>query len=59
MTYELRVDATCYWVEVIEPTTKCKHGRGDCEDCGTTSRRDVVHTTRGGRGAVSRLRTRA
>ena len=42
----------------VPPTTSCKHGAGACEDCGTTDRRDVVHTTRGGRGAVGRIKRR-
>ena len=37
------------------PQTVCKHGEGSCEACGTTNRREVVHTTEGGRGAVGRL----
>ena len=35
--------------------TVCKHGEGSCEECGTTNRRDMPHTTVGGRGAVGRL----
>ena len=46
------------WGTVVEPTAVCKHGTGSCEECGTTNRRDVVHTTQGGRGAVGRLRNR-
>jgi len=38
------------------PATRCKHGRGDCEECGTSDRRDALHRTKGGRGAVARLR---
>lgn len=49
-----RVDS---WAPV-PPKTRCKHGAGDCEGCGTTDRRDVEHTTIGGRGAVARLRRR-
>lgn len=37
------------------PQTVCKHGEGSCEECGTTNRRDVRHTTEGGRGAIGRL----
>lgn len=32
--------------EVVEPVTRCKHGKGDCEKCGTSDARDVVHTVR-------------
>jgi hypothetical protein len=42
-------------VEIVS-TTACKHGRQDCPNCGTTSRRDVTHKTRGGRGSVGKLR---
>lgn len=35
--------------------TTCKHGDGDCESCGTTERRDVVHVTERGVGKVGRL----
>jgi hypothetical protein len=38
-----------------EPTV-CKHGLGSCEECGTTNRRDAVHTTKGGKGTVGRIR---
>ena len=58
MTNHLRVDATAYMVVEIQHTTKCKHGLGDCEECGTTDRRDVLHTTRGGEGRVAKLRRR-
>lgn len=27
-------------------TTRCKHGAGDCDRCGTSNRRDVIHTAR-------------
>ncbi len=40
-----------------EPT-RCKHGRGECERCGTSRRRDAMHATRGGRGAVARIKTK-
>lgn len=42
----------------VPTKTSCKHGPGDCEECGTTDRRDVAHTTIDGRGAVARLRRR-
>lgn len=40
--------------EVI-PKTACKHSKWDCIRCGTSYTRDVVHTTRGGKGVVSRV----
>ena len=43
------------WCVEIPHTTSCKHGPGSCETCGTTNRRDTFHTTKGGRGVVSRL----
>ena len=43
------------WVVEVPSTTSCKHGLGSCEACGTTNRRDTFHTTKGGRGVVSRL----
>lgn len=36
----------------------CKHGRGECETCGTSGRRDVLHQTIGGRGKIARLMKR-
>lgn len=42
-------------LEPKEPTTACKHGHDECELCGTTNRRDALHTTVGGRGLFSRL----
>lgn len=30
----------------IEPTTRCKHGKGACERCGTSDKRDVIHAAR-------------
>lgn len=41
--------------EEVPPTTRCKHGAGSCEKCGTTNERERVHTTRGGKGVVGRL----
>jgi len=41
--------------ESVEDSTACKHGSGSCEICGTTDRRDVLHTTKNGRGSVGRL----
>jgi len=34
------------WMTEERPSTRCKHGIGACEKCGTTDRRDVVHTAR-------------
>lgn len=34
----------------------CKHGLGDCSKCGTTSTRDRIHTTKGGKGSVARIK---
>lgn len=47
------------WVDVLTPTTRCKHGELDCPRCGTTSRRDVLHRTQGGLGKVGKLRRKA
>lgn len=44
------------WGTANPNPTLCKHGVGSCEECGTTNRRDSAHTTKGGRGAVGRLR---
>jgi len=44
---------------VKKPTTACKHGEGDCEECGTTNRRDQMHETRGGRGVVGQAVARS
>lgn len=38
--------------------TECKHGEGECETCGTTDKRDVIHETIGGRGKIGRLMKR-
>lgn len=54
----LSVDATAYMTVEISHTTSCKHAPGSCEKCGTTDRRDALHTTRGGHGAVAGLRKR-
>lgn len=44
------------WCFMEEPaTTECKHTTHDCAICGTTDRRDALHRTRGGTGAVARL----
>lgn len=48
------------WHGTIEPPrTTCKHRDGRCERCGTSDRRDALHTTRNGRGVVAdKLRKR-
>ena len=43
-------------MEVVPPSTACKHHEHGCEVCGTTDQRDALHTTRGGRGVVGRLK---
>jgi hypothetical protein len=40
----------------LVPSARCKHGHADCLTCGATERRDVVHSTAGGRGVVGRIR---
>jgi hypothetical protein len=54
---ENRTNATVVYetIAVVPSDTRCKHGDADCEACGTTSKRDALHTTRGGRGVVGRL----
>ena len=49
------VDIYAWGIANPAPTV-CKHGEGSCEECGTTNRRDMPHTTVGGRGVVGRLR---
>jgi hypothetical protein len=44
--------------EVVEPTTRCKHDRQNREDCCTSSLRDALHRTAGGKGRIGRLRRR-
>ena len=41
-----------------ESDTRCKHGVGECELCGTTAKRDALHATAGGVGVVGRLASR-
>jgi hypothetical protein len=48
--------AISMWMETVDPKTACKHGKGDCDICGTTDRRDVIHKTQGGKGIVGRLK---
>lgn len=50
-------EAPTYDSPRIDPT-ECKHGKGSCGECGTTNRRDAVHRTEGGLGAVGKLRKR-
>jgi hypothetical protein len=35
--------------------TECKHGKGECEICGTSDQRDVRHSTLRGKGKVARI----
>lgn len=39
-----------------DPAIRCRHRRGDCPRCGTSERRDRLHSTRDGRGVVARIR---
>ena len=47
------------WMPEEESNTKCKHGVQDCATCGTSSKRDALHTTRGGRGVLGRAIARS
>jgi len=48
------------WMVEERPTTRCKHKVGPCEKCGTTDRRDVIHSARGpNRREARRLRRKA
>jgi len=38
-----------------KPSTACKHGLGECEQCGTSERKDMLHTTTRGVGKVGKL----
>lgn len=52
-------DEGCWRFDLLDepdPQTSCKHGSDDCGACGTSFRRDALHTTVGGRGAFARLR---
>jgi hypothetical protein len=40
---------------IEEPKTICKHGVYSCDICGTSDRRDTLHTTKGGSGVVGKL----
>lgn len=46
---------TCWSPEPEKLGTACKHGLGECETCGTTVRRDSIHSTKDGTGKVGRL----
>lgn len=35
--------------------TSCKHGKENCEKCGTTHSRDVIHTTKNGIGRIGHI----
>lgn len=41
-----RISLKDWDMTLVEHTTRCKHGWGDCEFCGTTNLRDVIHTSR-------------
>jgi hypothetical protein len=42
------------------PTTRCKHGFGECARCGTSDARDVIHQARTpGKRETRRLRRKA
>ena len=45
------------YVEVLPRVNgaQCKHGKGDCEECGATDRRDATHPTVDGAGVVGQL----
>ncbi|HZL93677.1 MAG TPA: hypothetical protein VFB99_08535 [Vicinamibacterales bacterium] len=45
-----------WMIEVPHTNPPCKHGRHDCDACGTHDERDFRHTTIGGRGVVARIR---
>jgi hypothetical protein len=32
--------------KIVAANTRCKHGWGSCEKCGTRERSDVIHTSR-------------
>lgn len=42
--------------DVLPPETACKHGKLDCDRCGSSRRRDALHGTTQGRGHVGQLR---
>ena len=51
-------DVDGYYVDVelrAPEATACKHGRDQCERCGTSDRRDGRHATVGGKGLVARI----
>jgi len=48
-------DFCCDNYQIIPNTTTCKHKDGDCELCGTSNRRDVLHDTVDGVGRVGAL----
>jgi hypothetical protein len=56
MTQFLELDRG--YVPTWETHTKCRHGSTDCVRCGTSNRRDVIHSTVGGEGKVAKLRKR-
>lgn len=46
----------CFDLEYIsvDEKSKCKHGDKPCKKCGT-SKRDIIHTTKNGKGKVASL----
>lgn len=40
---------------ILPHTTCCKHKYGDCEECGTSNKRDYIHHTKNGIGEIGRL----
>lgn len=40
---------------IVKNKTRCKHGEGTCELCGTCDATDEVHTTTDGVGPVAAL----
>ena len=48
-------DFCCDDYQVVPNSTSCKHKEGDCEVCGTSNKRDVIHETKQGVGKVSSL----
>lgn len=41
-----RIEWNDWSIALVPHTTRCKHGFGDCEKCGTTNLRDAIHTSR-------------
>lgn len=45
-SYEVPSRIGEFMPEERDHTTRCKHGWGDCETCGTSDRMDVIHRAR-------------